>query len=192
MVIASAREARSIDRKDVGDNCTPKNGCISLVCGYAEYTYNANTVYGFVNHGYGDDRYWRLLKVVGSRGHYCELSHSLIEQTNLVVLGLLSDRLTIEASAPIYGGDGLDAYITDRWFIERQNLTGFYSPLPPEWGHCISKGVLDKLDWDEAMSTPGAYINADGEACYGSAVFLSSLIPPSNKSAQLDQPSAGP
>jgi hypothetical protein len=187
-VINGALEVRRIDR-DIFDDCSPSPGeiCIpSMVCGFAEYTYRANTVSGYLS-----DHEPQRLKIVGSLGHYCRLSYSLIELTSLVRLGLWKGRTTIEDTANVWGFDA-DSYIVDKDFIDENGMTSLYKPVPTEWDHCIPREAVEDYYWDEAMRTPGAFVNDDGDACYGFAVFLRDLpLSPSNKAVQTNQPSAG-
>lgn len=185
-VIDEAVEAHAVDGDEFQD-CALDLGeiCIPLFS-FAEYTYLARSLPEYLQ-----DKEPRRLKVVGSRGHYHELSYSLIDGPRLVKIGLLRKTLTVESSTYL-STHGANARIYDRAFIEENGLTSLYRPLQPDLTECYKReGPNDKTS-AEVLSTPGAFVNEVGEVCYGSAVFLRDLpLLPSNQTVQTDQPKAG-
>ncbi|MCP3906443.1 MAG: hypothetical protein GY712_00275 [Oceanicoccus sp.] len=189
--------------QDCPDNTDTKTGeeCISMNCGYAEYTYNALSIQNYV----AGDADWpndetKKLTILAPLPHRCFLNY--LSSKHVVRLGAIWDQLSIEHSARVFDSKK-GPVIFDPIFINANGWADYYRKAPypyDKYPICYSpfqeSDNYDFFDGDAlylaAMNTPGAYENEDEEVCLSMAVFLEDVQDlPSNKALQQDQPTAG-
>jgi hypothetical protein len=193
-VLVSIQEFKKTDQyQDCPDNADTQTDeiCVSMNCGYAEYTYNALSIQSYV----AGDADWpkdktKRLTVLAPLPHRCFILYFTTE--HVVRLGTLWDQLYIEDAARVFDSKK-GAFIVNPTFINANGWNSHYQKAPyPYQEYPICYSIFpesDNYDGDElylaAMHAPGVYENEDEDMCLGMVVFLKDVQDlPSNQALQ--------